>query len=178
MRETAAAASVNTPLSVGGSESGHDHGRGHDPRIHLRRLQAARADCRSIQSSAKCCLATAAGSECEPDVRAAEPTTVANTMCPWLWRDRPTAMSSQSARRAVCRRCCWGAIRGWFPNLELAVRATQAIDALLRCERYAVSQNSTGSHIKALTCQIDAIETKEAVSRISSGGREMVPPPA
>lgn len=173
------AASVNTPLSVGGSESGHDRGRGHDPRLHLRRLQVAKADCRSIQSSAKCCSATAAGSECEPGVRAAEPTTVANTTCPWLWRDRPTAISSQSARRSVCRRrCCRGTIRGWFPNLELAVRATQAMDALLRCERYAVSQNGTGSHIKPLACQIDAIETKEAVSRISSGGREMIPPPA
>lgn len=67
----------------------------------------------------------------------------------------------------MCRRCGRGAIWGWFPNLELAIRATRAIDALLLCERYAVSQNGTGSHIKPFACQIDAIEGKEAVSRAS-----------
>lgn len=67
---------------------------------------------------------------------------------------------AKSAGRSVCRRCCRGAIRGWFPNLELALRATQAIDALLLYERYAVSHNGTGSHIKPFACQIDAIEGK------------------
>lgn len=157
---------MNIPVSAGGNERGHGRGRGHDPRFHLRRLRAARADCRSIQSFARCCSATAAGSECEPGAREAEPTTVANTVSPWLWRDRSTAVSSQRAGRSVCRRCCRGAIRGWFPNLEVAIRATQAMDALLLYERYAVSHNGTGSHIKPFACQIDAIEGKEAVSRI------------
>lgn len=85
MRETAAVASVNIPLSVGGNASGRDRGRGRDRDLRPRRLQVGRADCRSTQSSARCCSATAAASECEPGVRAAGPTTAANTMYPWLW---------------------------------------------------------------------------------------------
>lgn len=80
--ETEAVASVNIPVSASGSVSGRDRGRGRD--LRPRRLRVAKAGCRSIQSFARCCSATAAGSEYAPDVRAAGPTTAANTMYPCL----------------------------------------------------------------------------------------------